>query len=226
MDPERARDVIATQAPRRIRLDELLHELGARAREEAPDRDGDGLPDPRPPLTVGQLVDKAAEGGFGFLIGILTLIAIPFFGLSTPFGLAIALVGGQMMLGRQQPWLPKRARRRELKMSMLDRVTTLLAKRTRWIARSTRRRWELLIAPRLIGLGIVILSLALALPLPIPGSNLVFLIPLFIYSVGILERDGAWILVGHIATLVDITLLFVFGKTVLHVLERIWHWIA
>lgn len=225
VDPERARDVIATQAPRRIRLGELLHELGARAHEEATDRDGDGVPDPRPPLTVGELVDKAAEGGFGFLIGILSLIAIPFFGLSTPFGLAIALIGAQMMLGRTQPWLPKRARRRELKMAMLDRVTTILAKRTRWIARSTRRRMEFLIRPRLVGLGIVVLALALALPLPIPGSNLAFLIPLFVYSVGLLERDGAWILAGHIAALIDVVLLFVFGKTVLHVLERIWHWL-
>lgn len=225
MDPERARDVIATQAPRRIRLDELLHELGARAHEPADDKDGDGEPDPRPPLTVGDIVDKAAEGGFGFLIGILTLIAIPFFGLSTPFGLAIALIGAQMMVGRDHPWLPQRARKRVLEMRMLDRVTTILAKRTRWIARSTRRRWEILITPRLIGLGIVLLALALALPLPIPGSNLVFLIPLFIYSVGVLERDGVWILIGHLATLVDIALLILFGRTVLHVLERIWHWI-
>jgi len=220
VDPELARDTIAAQAPRRIRLDELLHELGARA--HAPE---DGVEDTRPPLTVGELVDKAAEGGFGFLVGILALIAIPFFGLSTPFGLAIALIGVQMMLGRQQPWLPQRARRRVLEMKMLDRVTTILAKRTRWIARSTRRRWELLLTPRLIGLGIVFLSLALALPLPIPGSNLVFLIPLFIYSVGVLERDGVWILIGHVATLVDIALLIVFGKTVLLVLEKIWAWL-
>jgi hypothetical protein len=111
-------------------------------------------------------------------------------------------------------------------MTMLDRVAGLLARRTRWLAKSTRRRWELLIRPRLIGLGIVILALGLALPLPIPGSNLVFLIPLFIYSVGVLERDGVWILVAHIATLVDITLLFVFGRVVLAVLQHVWRWIT
>lgn len=209
MDPDLARDTIAAAAPRRIRLDELLHQL---PRET--------------PITVGELVDKAAEGGFGFLIGILTLIAIPFFGLSTPFGLAIALIGGQMMLGRHHPWLPKKARARVLKPDVLDRVTQILAKRTRWIARSTRRRWEWLIRPRLVGLGIVLLALGLALPLPIPGSNLVFLIPLFVYSVGILERDGVWIVIGHVATLVDLALLAIFGRTVLAVLERIWHWIT
>lgn len=211
--------MIATSAPRRIRLDELLRELGARA--EAADAAAD-----RPAsLTVGALVDKAAEAGFGFLVGLLTLIAIPFFGLSTPFGLAIALVGGQMMLGRSQPWLPGRARRRELKIEMLDRVAALLAKRTGWIARSTRRRLEWLIRPRLVGLCIVLLALGLALPLPIPGSNLVFLIPLFIYSVGVLERDGLWILAGHVALLIDAALLVAFGKTVVMVLERIWHWV-
>ena len=217
VDVERARETIAAAPPRRLRLDELLQELGACAHDN---------PDSArvPHLTVGELVDKAAEGGFGFLIGILSLIAIPFFGLSTPFGLAIALIGSQMLLGRTQPWLPKRARRRELSMSMLDRVAGILARRTRWLAKSTRRRWELLIRPRLIGLGIVVLSLGLALPLPIPGSNLVFLIPLFIYSVGVLERDGLWILIGHIATVIDLVLVFAFGSAVLAVLERTWHW--
>lgn len=223
MDAKRASATIAAVAPRRIRLDELLHELGARAALDDAAVDGG---EPRPAcLTVGELVDKAAEAGFGFLVAILTLIAIPFFGLSTPFGLAIALIGAQMMVGRRQPWLPKRARRREIKMGMLDRVTTMLAKRTRWIAKSTRRRHEWLIRPRLIGFAIFLLAIGLALPLPIPGSNLVFLIPLFIYSVGVLERDGIWIVVGHVTLLVDAALVIVFGKTVIMVLERIWHWV-
>ncbi|HVK88303.1 MAG TPA: exopolysaccharide biosynthesis protein [Kofleriaceae bacterium] len=221
MDPGSAREPVEIAAPRRLRLDELLHELGARA--HAAERVEDGRPDG---LTVGELVDKAAEAGFGFLIAILALIAIPFFGLSTPFGLAIALVGAQMMFGGVKPWLPQRARRRQLSMSMLDRVASLLVRRTRWLARSTRRRYEVLIHPRLVGLGVVILALALALPLPIPGSNLVFLIPIFIYAVGVLERDGVWIIVGHVATLVDIALLFAFGNAVSMVLARVWRWIT
>jgi hypothetical protein len=108
---------------------------------------------------------------------------------------------------------------------MLDRVLGILARRTRWLAKLSRRRWEVLIRPRLIGLGIVLLALGLALPLPIPGSNLVFLIPLFIYAVGILERDGVWIAVGHLCTLIDIALLIVFGATVAAVVGRLWHWL-
>jgi hypothetical protein len=220
VDVETARETIAAEPPRRLRLDEMLRALGA--------HDGDPPPPlPRPDeLTVGALVDQAAEGGFGFLIGVLTLIAIPFFGLSTPFGLAIALLGAQLMIGRRQPWLPQRARRRALSITMLDRVLGILNRRMHWLAKLSRRRWEHAIQPRLIGLGIVLLALGLALPLPIPGSNLVFLIPLFLYALGVLERDGAWIIVAHVCTAIDMALLVVFGATVLHVLARLWHWIA
>lgn len=219
MDVETARDTIAAEAPPRLRLADLLVELGA--------HDGDAPPlDRTADLTVGALVDKAAESGFGFLIGVLALIAIPFVGVSTPFGLAIALLGGQMMIGMNRPWLPRRARRRALSMAMLDRVLGLLARRTRWLARLSRRRAELIIQPRLIGLAIVVLALALALPIPIPGSNLVFLIPILLYAVGILERDGRWVAIGHAATLIDIAVLIAFGTTVMRVLERIWHWLT
>jgi hypothetical protein len=217
VDVESARETIATAAPRRLRLDELLRELGA--------HDGELPPGRAHALTVGALVDKAAEAGFGFLIGVLALIAIPFFGLSTPFGLAIALLGAQLMVGRRQPWLPARARRRELSMAMLDRVLGLLSRRTRWLARLSRRRWEVAIRPPLIGLGIVLLALGLALPLPIPGSNLMFLIPLLMYSIGVLERDGLWIVLGHAGALIDMGLLVAFGATVLSVLQRMWHWL-
>jgi hypothetical protein len=219
VDVETARETIAAEPPPRLRLDELLRELGA--------HDADGPPPPRAEsLTVGTLVDKAEESGFGFLIGILTLIAIPFVGLSTPFGLAIALLGAQLMIGLRHPWLPVRARRRSLSMAMLDRALGLLARRTRWLTRMSRRRWEPWIQPRLVGLGVVLLALGLALPLPIPGSNLMFLIPLFTYSIGVLERDGLWILLGHLGMLIDIALLVVFGAKVIEALQRIWHWIA
>jgi hypothetical protein len=228
VDVETARETIAAVPPRRLRLDELLRELGAHDGEPVPEPpEGTPVPLPRPDgLTIGALVDKAAEGSFGFLIGVLTLIAIPFVGLSTPFGLVIALLGAQLMIGLRQPWLPARARRRALTMAMLDRVLGILARRTRWLARLSRRRWEPVIQPRLIGLCIVLLALGLALPLPIPGSNLIFLIPLFVYAVGLLERDGRWIAIGHACTLIDMTVLVVLGTTVVRVLERIWRWLT
>jgi hypothetical protein len=218
MDVERARALVAAEQPRRLRLDELLRELGADDKRDAPEGASG--------ITVGELVDKAAEAGFGFLIGVLALVAIPFFGLSTPFGLVIALIGAQLATGKQRPWLPGRMLQRQLSMAMLDRVLRLFAKRTRWLAKSTKRRWESLITPRLIGFAVTLLGLGLALPLPIPGSNIIFIAPILVYSIALLERDGLWSAIGHVCTLVDMALLVMFGATVIAVLERIWQWIT
>lgn len=218
MDVERARETIAAKPPRRLRLDELLRELGAHVGDDPPETR-------RPTIRLGELVDVGAEAGFGFLMAVLGLIAIPFVGLSTPFGVALALLGMQLLFGRDQPWLPARLRRRELAMTMLDRILGMLTRRLRWLAASTKRRRERWIMPRLVGFAITLLALALALPLPIPGSNLVFIVPILIYSIGLLERDGAWIAVGHAATLVDLALLVAFGATVVAVLERVVRWL-
>ncbi|HEY0987653.1 MAG TPA: exopolysaccharide biosynthesis protein, partial [Kofleriaceae bacterium] len=110
-------------------------------------------------------------------------------------------------------------------MTMLDRVLGILARRTRWLARLSRRRWEVMIRPRLVGLGIVLLALGLALPLPVPGSNLIFLVPLFVYSLGVLERDGLWVALGHLWTLIDMALLVALGTQVAAIFERLWHWL-
>jgi len=216
MDVDRARETIVAEAPRRLRLDELLRELGAH--EEPPATR-------QPMIRIGELVDVAAEAGFGFLMAVLGLIAIPFVGLSTPFGVALALLGAQLMFGRDKPWLPQRLRRRELKMTMLDRILGMLTKRMRWLASSTKRRRERWITPRLVGFAITLMAVALALPLPIPGSNLVFIIPILIYSIGLLERDGIWIAIGHVGTLIDLALLIAFGATVVAVLERLVRWL-
>jgi hypothetical protein len=229
-------------APHRLRLDAMLRELGAHdgdamiqqrvvaTGEHPPSQLAAGstaLPAARPDsITIGELVDKAAHSGFGFLIAVLSLIAIPFFGLSTPFGLAIALVGSQLMVGKARPWLPRRFRARRLRMTMLDRILGLVNRRLRWLAASTRKRWEPLVTPKLVGLGVVILALGLALPLPIPGSNLIFIVPLLVYAIGLLEADGMWIVIGHLATLVDVALLVAFGATVLAVLLGAWHWVV
>ena len=211
-------DEMDAAAAERLRLDHLLRELGAHDGEAGP-------PEDRPTtITVGELVDRAARSGFGFLVAVLSLIAIPFVGLSTPFGLAIALVGLQLAIGKEHPWLPDRVRRRSLEMTMLDRVLAMVARRTRWLAKSTKPRWRPLVTPRFVGFAIVLLGLGLALPLPIPGSNLVFIIPLLIYAIGLLEADGAWIVLAHLCTLVDLGLVFAFGATVVAVLSRIWNY--
>lgn len=221
--------MIVDVPPRRLRLPALLLELGAQEAPAAPPEPADVEARASQSLEVGKIVDKAQEAGFGFLLAVLALVAIPFFGLSTPFGLAVALCGAQMLVGKTRPWLPGRARRRALKMTMLDRIVQMLSRRTKWLSRITRRRWEVMLRGPMwnfIGLAVVLQGLGLALPLPIPGSNMIFLVPIFVYALGLLEHDGVLIALAHVATVINMTLLVVFGATVVEVLQRAAHWIG
>lgn len=214
-------------APRQLRLSALLAALLADARkrrgEAAPVDDQPALPaaastiapgdaivlDSADGLTIGEVLDATATAGFGFVAALLALTAIPFVGLSTPFGLAIAFVGAQMLIGRARPWLPQRVRRVRLTVPAIDRIGKWLARFTRWMTHLVRAR-----LPRmcrggglgLVGLGLVVQGAGLALPLPIPGSNLIFLIPILTYAIGLLEEDGVLVLVGHLTTLLHLAL--------------------
>jgi hypothetical protein len=120
--------------PPRLRLDALLRELAT-----------------LPEVTLGDLVDRAAESGVGLLIGILAIVAIPFVGLSTPFAIAAGLLGAQLAIGRARPWLPSRLRRHRLTPAMLERTVAVVARRGAWLARITRPRAAWLVRPRLVG---------------------------------------------------------------------------
>ena len=60
-------------------------------------------------LTLGEVVAALGDRGYGLLIFVLTLpnllpIYIP--GLSAVFGIPLALIALQMMMGQPRPWLP------------------------------------------------------------------------------------------------------------------------
>ncbi|MEZ4398510.1 MAG: exopolysaccharide biosynthesis protein [Kofleriaceae bacterium] len=168
-------------------------------------------------LSIAEILDATASAGFGFVVALLALTAIPFFGLSTPFGLAIAFVGAQLVAGRTRPWLPARIRRVALSVAALERIGRWLRKGTGWMTHLVRERLRPLTrgaATGLVGLGLIILGLGLALPLPIPGSNMVYIVPVLIYAIGLLERDGLLILVGHLTAAGHVVLAIVAWRVV------------
>src|SRR6516162_7120506 len=64
-------------------------------------------------VTIGDIVDRIAGRGFGFLLIILalpTLIPILPPGSATLIGLVYVLLAFQILWGAQRPWLPRRVR--------------------------------------------------------------------------------------------------------------------
>jgi len=170
-------------------------------------------------LSLAELQQSLKGRGSAMLLILLALpfcfIAIP--GLSTPFGIAICLIGACLVIGRE-PWLPRFIMRRRLSTDRLAQLLTGAIKVTRQLEKLVRPRLACLHAGpgmlRLIGLGIVIASLGLMLPLPIPFSNNIPAWAVVLLAVGMMEKDGLCVLLGHLTAIfswVFITLTSVFA---------------
>jgi hypothetical protein len=178
-------------------------------------------------ITVNEILDRTRRAGFGFIVALLALVAIPFMGLSTPFGLAIALLGGQMIAGRARPWLPRRVRGHRVSMASLLWLGQRVARWTTGLERVIRPRFSFLTEGpfwTVCGVAITLQGLGLALPLPIPGSNWIFIIPIIAYGIGLLESDGLLIMVCHTITLVQVMLGCWLWEVIVHALVNSWNW--
>ena len=169
--------------------------------------------------TLGQLVDAIGERGFGLMFLVLALPAalpLPAPGYATPFGIIMALLGGQMFLGRPTPWLPEAARKRRLSYGLVDfsmRNGGRLLALVEWIVRPRLRalaRHPLFLS----AVAVIVICMSLFMMLPIPLTNTAPSFVIFVLAAGILEEDGLLLLAGlllaPVAALVALAAL-VFG---------------
>lgn len=216
---------------RGLRLSSILASLREHAEPAAasPPADARRPRRVRSNITLGEVVDRTSRAGFGFLAAFLALVSLPFVGLSLPFGLAIAFLGVQMILGRDRPWLPRRLRRHLVTMRTIDWIGEKLARWTGGIERFVKPRWTFLARGpfwTLVGIGLLLEGLGLALPVPIPGSNWLFAVPILIYAIGLLEADGLLILAGHVIAASQIVAAVVFSEWVLAALRKAFVWLG
>jgi len=157
-------------------------------------------------LTLAELKQALKGRGSAMLLILLALpfcfVAIP--GLSMPFGIAIGLIGVCLAFGRE-PWLPRFIMHRRLSTARSAQLLTGAIKVARQLERFVRPRFAFLHAGpgmlRLIGLGIVIASLGLMLPLPIPFSNSIPAWAVVLLAIGMMEKDGLCVLLGHLTAM-------------------------
>lgn len=144
--------------------------------------------------SIGEITEAVGEKGFGLILMVLSLpsaLPVPAPGYSTPFGIVIALIALQMILGRQALWVPKRLKNVRIKPSlawtMLGAASRFLKKIERWIR--PRQRW-IRSRPGQAALAAVILIMACLMMLPIPLTNTFPAMVIFLIGVGLSEEDG------------------------------------
>ena len=145
-------------------------------------------------VSLRSMVEKVGDKGFGILLILLSLpsaLPVPAPGYSTPFGILLILLGGQMVVGRVTPWLPERALRREFSSETTGK---LIRSANRFLHFSEkivrpRMRWINTRGGRVF-LGVIVCSMASLMILPIPLTNTAPAMVIFCIGVSLSEDDG------------------------------------
>jgi hypothetical protein len=167
---------------------------------------------PEDSLTLGELLDVFGDEGLLLLTILLTivfLIPVSIPGVSTVFGGAILLIGVSRLVGRPL-WLPRRLREKALPAAKLRPALTGGMSWVRRLERISRpHRLAGLVDGRVANLfnNLAFILAALLLMAPfgfVPFSNTLPGVALLFYGIGLIQRDGVAIVLGHAANILTI----------------------
>lgn len=158
-------------------------------------------------VTVGEILEKIGERG---LLVMSIVLCVPFLvpvsvpGVSTLFGLLITLAGIAVTL-RRPIWLPGRIQRRAVQVMKLRSAFEAGARRVARLQVLVRPRISFLSSPlmfRIHGATLTFAGLLLMAPFGlIPFSNTLPAIAALFLALGLLERDGLFVLLGYATTI-------------------------
>lgn len=150
------------------------------------------------PVSINDLIEalrNRAIAALIFVFAVPNVIPLPP-GVSSILGAPLLFLTAQLMLGRK-PWLPRFIMRRSMERAHFAAIVRRVGP---WLSRA-----ESLLRPRLVVLakppieyavGALCFALSIILFLPIPMGNMPPAIAICMFALGLLERDGIWILGG------------------------------
>lgn len=161
-------------------------------------------------ITLRELLERCGREGMLMVCAIACLpflipVSIP--GVSTVFGAGIVLLACALFLNRL-PWLPQRIQDKALDAQKLKPV---LHKGAAWVAKIDRwlqPRWPALTTgpmQRFNSAVLVFGGLLLMAPLGlIPFSNTVPAVGILLLTVGMMQRDGLFVLLGYLGHILTV----------------------
>ncbi len=180
-------------------------------------------------VTVGALADRFGMAGAGALLLLLSIPAFLPVPLPTgvPAGIAMAVIGAQLAVGARRPWLPGWMRRFSLRRDQVARGIARLFGLLRRLGLRLRRR-----LPRAVGQeglprplpGLVLVACGIVIVLPIPLGNQLPSLAVAAIGLGLLRRDGVFVLAGYgfaLASAAWIAALLLAGAEILEALGRL-----
>lgn len=167
-------------------------------------------------LLIQELLDRLGNDGLLIAIVILSfpfLLPVSIPGVSTPFGAVIILVCVSVM--RRSPVrLPTRLQRVRMKQAHIRTIAKFAANVLSKLEKWSKPRYRLLTARRswfhLHMLNIILSALCLLLPLPLPLSNFLPAYAMVFTALGVMRRDGYFLLVGYTLMVLSLAYITVF----------------
>ncbi|GAA0652153.1 exopolysaccharide biosynthesis protein [Brevundimonas lenta] len=183
-----------------------------------------------PKLYLGELVNAFGERGIGALLLFLGLIsaligALP--GTTTVIGLPILLIALQLVIRRDQLWMPAWVLRSSIDRGGYRTAISKVLKPLRKVERWSRPRYSPMtneVGEVMIGLACT--GLVVILMLPIIFANLVPSLIIAAFGFGLMQRDGAVIVVAWIGTIAFALAAWLAWEVVSAAITNSWEWVT
>ena len=147
-------------------------------------------------ITLEDVLELAGERIFGFLFVILSLpsaLPLPAPVISIPFGIIMIFLAAQLIIGRQEPWLPEKFAKRPIKLETAQKFVKAGIPFLQKIEAVSRPRLPFVCTtiPGKVIIGLAIALMSTFMMIPVPGTNTLPAIGIFVTGFGLLEDDGA-----------------------------------
>jgi hypothetical protein len=189
---------------------------------------------PTTEVTLMEILDGIGHDSLMLLtifLSLVFLVPVSIPGVSTVFGSAILLIGISRLINRKL-WLPKQIANRTI---AAEKLIVVLHRALIWFRRLERfsrpYRFQLITSEGKAGfinkLSYILAAVLLMVPFGfIPFSNTLPAIALIFLAIGVMQKDGGCIMIGHLSNLVTIIYFLALiaggGMTVFEV----FHWIS
>jgi hypothetical protein len=179
--------------------------------------------------TLGSLIEAFRERGFAVLFVLLlgvSALPLPTGGATHVFEIIAMLLALQLILGRDQIWLPQRWRRLELAGEKQQRFIAALMRMIRRLERFSRPRLRFLFTHRLSNIVFGLLVIAGAggafLAPPFTGLDTLPSLGVVLLSLGVLLQDVVVVIVALIIGAAGVALEVVLGREAIHGLSNLF----
>ncbi len=163
------------------------------------------------PVTIQTILNRVSMKSFGILLAILALpsaLPIPAPGYSIPGGLALVVLGVQIIQRREFPWLPEKILRKEVQVGTKPRLIGMMVSFLRIFEFFIRPRFAFVfknpVTYRLLGVMVLLCGVSMCIPIPLTNTAPAF--GVFVIGLSMVEEDGLFSAAGVAACILGLCL--------------------